>query len=95
MQEIAECSQLYLTNRCDPAVRVPAMYVSPPHVLLTLREGACKAWDVCMHRDPTAIGRTNVMVETFASVINSFVEQISWRTMVSPKQSKKKARELD
>jgi hypothetical protein len=36
-----------------------------------------------MHRDPTAIGRTNVMVETFASVINSFVEQISWRTMVS------------
>jgi hypothetical protein len=30
MQEIAECSQLYLTNRCDPAVRVPAMYVVLP-----------------------------------------------------------------
>jgi hypothetical protein len=25
LQEISECTQLYLTNRCDPAVRVPAM----------------------------------------------------------------------
>jgi hypothetical protein len=36
-----------------------------------------------MHRDPTMIGRTNVMAETFAGVINAFVEQISWKTMVS------------
>lgn len=25
MQEIAECSKLYLANRCEPALRVPAM----------------------------------------------------------------------
>jgi hypothetical protein len=25
LQEISECSQLYLTNRCDPSLRVPAM----------------------------------------------------------------------
>lgn len=35
-----------------------------------------------MQRDPTIIGRTNVMAETFAGVINSFVEAISWKTMV-------------
>jgi hypothetical protein len=37
-----------------------------------------------MHRDPTIVGRTNVMAETFAGVINSFVDPISWKTMVSP-----------
>ena len=36
-----------------------------------------------MQRDPTTVGRTNVMVETFAGVINSFVDPISWKTMVS------------
>lgn len=36
-----------------------------------------------MHRDATMIGRTNVMAETFAGVINAFVEQISWKTMAS------------
>lgn len=35
-----------------------------------------------MHRDPTVVGRTNVMAETFAGVINSFVDPISWKTMV-------------
>ena len=36
-----------------------------------------------MRRDPTMVGRTNVMAETFAGVINSFVDPISWKTMVS------------
>lgn len=35
-----------------------------------------------MQRDPTMVGRTNVMAETFAGVINSFVDPISWKTMV-------------
>lgn len=39
-----------------------------------------------MHRDPTIVGRTNVMAETFAGVINSFVDPISWKTMVCPPQ---------
>ncbi|KAK8849686.1 hypothetical protein IAR55_005021 [Kwoniella newhampshirensis] len=69
LQEIAECTNLYLTNRCDPTLRVPAM------------EAPCKAWDACMNRDPTMVGRINVIAETFAGVINSFVEPISWKTM--------------
>ncbi|WWD20315.1 hypothetical protein CI109_104791 [Kwoniella shandongensis] len=69
LQEIAECTNLYLTNRCDPTFRVPAM------------EAPCKAWDACMNRDPTMVGRINIIAETFAGVINSFVEPISWKTM--------------
>ncbi|ORY34716.1 Di-sulfide bridge nucleocytoplasmic transport domain-domain-containing protein [Naematelia encephala] len=69
LQEIAECSHLYLTNRCDPTLRVPAM------------EAPCKAWEACMQRDPTMVGRVNVVAETFAGVINSFVDPISWKTM--------------
>ncbi|OCF35221.1 nuclear membrane protein [Kwoniella heveanensis BCC8398] len=69
LQEIAECTNLYLTNRCDPTFRVPAM------------EAPCKAWEACMNKDPTTIGRINIVAETFAGVINSFVEPISWKTM--------------
>ncbi|WRT69685.1 uncharacterized protein IL334_006675 [Kwoniella shivajii] len=69
LQEIAECTTLYLTNRCDPVLRVPAM------------EAPCKAWDACMNRDPTMVGRINIIAETFAGVINSFVDPISWKTM--------------
>jgi hypothetical protein len=36
-----------------------------------------------MQRDPTVVGRTNVVAETFAGVINSFVDPISWKTMAS------------
>lgn len=35
-----------------------------------------------MNRDPTVIGRIDVVAETFAGVINSFVDPISWKTMV-------------
>ncbi|WVQ96045.1 hypothetical protein IAU59_003145 [Kwoniella sp. CBS 9459] len=69
LQEIAECTNLYLTNRCDPTFRVPAM------------EAPCKAWEACMNKDPTTIGRINIVAETFAGLINSFVEPISWKTM--------------
>lgn len=45
-------------------------------------EAACRAWELCMNRDPTVIGRIDVVAETFAGVINSFVDPISWKTMV-------------
>lgn len=47
------------------------------------REAPCRAWEACMQRDPTVVGRTNVVAETFAGVINSFVDPISWKTMAS------------
>lgn len=36
-----------------------------------------------MNQDPSAVGRARVAAETFAQVANSFVEEISWKTLVS------------
>jgi Di-sulfide bridge nucleocytoplasmic transport domain len=69
---MAVCSKEYLENRCAPGTRVPAM------------EKACLAWEKCMNRDPTVVGRARVSAETFAEIINSFIEPISYKTMVSP-----------
>lgn len=44
----------------------------------------CKAWQVCMNRDPTIVGRARVGAELIAEVVNGFVEPISWKTLVSP-----------
>lgn len=41
-----------------------------------------------MNRDPTVVGRAKVGAETFAGVVNSFVDPISWKTMVSPYSSR-------
>ncbi|CAK9784020.1 hypothetical protein CC85DRAFT_268284 [Cutaneotrichosporon oleaginosum] len=70
LQEISECSRSYLTNRCEAGTRVPAM------------EAACQGWELCMNRDPKVVGRARVGAETFAGIINSFFETISWKTMV-------------
>jgi hypothetical protein len=37
-----------------------------------------------MNRDPTVVGRAKVSAETFAEIINSFIEPISYKTMVRP-----------
>jgi hypothetical protein len=36
-----------------------------------------------MQRDPAGVGRARVVAETIGEVINSFVEPISWKTLVS------------
>jgi hypothetical protein len=36
-----------------------------------------------MARDPSVVGRAKVGAEMLAEVINSFVEPISWKTLVS------------
>jgi hypothetical protein len=43
----------------------------------------CGAWETCMNRDPTVVGRAKVGAELIAEVINGFVEPISWKTLVS------------
>jgi hypothetical protein len=37
-----------------------------------------------MNRDPTVVGRAKVGAELVAEVVNSFVEPISWKTLVRP-----------
>ena len=70
VQEIAQCALLHKTNLCAQNA-VPAM------------AHQCAAWELCMNRDPTKVGRARVSVEVIAEVVNSFVEPISWKTLVS------------
>jgi hypothetical protein len=68
--EMAVCARHYRENRCDPSTRVPAV------------DKACRGWETCMNRDPSVVSRTRVSAETLAGIINSFVEPISYKTMV-------------
>lgn len=70
LSEISVCSKDYLENRCSPDQRVPAMQM------------ACQAWERCMERDPAKVGRARVSAETFAEIVNSLIEPISYKTMV-------------
>lgn len=42
-----------------------------------------------MNQDPSAVGRARVAAETFAQVANSFVEEISWKTLVNLRRPEK------
>lgn len=70
LAEMSLCKRNYRDNRCAPGMRVPAMEVT------------CERWEKCMTRDPTQVGRARVSAETFAEIINSFIEPISYKTMV-------------
>ena len=70
VQEIAQCQLAYKTNLCAEG-RIPAMTAQ------------CASWETCMNRDPTKVGRAKITFEVFGEVINTFVEQISWKTLVS------------
>ena len=71
LAEIGLCAKNYLTNHCNSPTRVPAL------------ESVCNNWDLCMHRDPNAVKRAALSAHTFAQILNSFVEPISIKTMVS------------
>eukprot|EP00033_Pygsuia_biforma_P005423 GCRY01005984.1.p1 GENE.GCRY01005984.1~~GCRY01005984.1.p1 ORF type:complete len:403 (+),score=52.97 GCRY01005984.1:157-1209(+) len=71
MNEIATCTRHYTDNRCSPvAERLPALEVP------------CNTWASCMNRDPLEVARGRVSAEALAEIINSFVEPISYKTMV-------------
>lgn len=71
LAEMSACARDYISNRCAPDLRVPAM------------EQSCDAWEACMNRDPQAVARARVSAHTFAKIINSFIEPLSVKTMVS------------
>ena len=72
LAEMAACAKNYVDNRCGGDHRLPAL------------EAVCNNWELCMNRDPNGIRRAQVSAHTFAQIINSFVEPISLKTMVSP-----------
>lgn len=68
--EIMQCAKAYVDNRCEPATRIPAM------------ERKCSGWEECMGREVVVVGKTRVVAETLAEVVNGFVDVISFKTMV-------------
>lgn len=68
--QIAGCHKNYLQNRCAPDFRVPAMELS------------CQEWERCMNQDPTKVGRAKVSARTIAEILNGFVNELHWKTLV-------------
>lgn len=64
-QEIMHCSSSYISNRCTPGERVPAM------------ERQCNEWEFCMNRDPKVVNQLRVTAEVIAEVVNGFVESMT------------------
>ncbi|SCV74283.1 BQ2448_6715 [Microbotryum intermedium] len=67
--EILACAKMYVDNRCEPATRLPAL------------ERKCAGWEECMGREIVVVGKTRVVAETLADVVNGFVDVISFKTM--------------
>ncbi|KAI5843973.1 Di-sulfide bridge nucleocytoplasmic transport domain-containing protein [Morchella snyderi] len=63
------CAHEFLVNRCAPGIRVPAL------------QKACAGWERCMNRDHTQVGKAKLSAQTFAEIVESFVEPVSYRTM--------------
>ncbi|CAO3608737.1 unnamed protein product [Cunninghamella blakesleeana] len=63
------CNQEYDRNRCHPSTRLPAM------------EEECRQWQQCLYT-PAWVGKTKVLAETFAEIINGFVDTISLKAIM-------------
>jgi hypothetical protein len=69
--EMIQCAKAYVDNFCQDR-RIPAL------------ERKCNEWEECMNREVVVTGKTRVVAETLAEVVNGFVDVISFKTMVSP-----------
>ncbi|KAF8427822.1 Di-sulfide bridge nucleocytoplasmic transport domain-containing protein [Tirmania nivea] len=69
LSEISECSNQFTANRCGTGYRVPAV------------EALCAKWEACMNQDPDEVGRAKASAQTFAEILNSLIEPISYKAM--------------
>lgn len=69
LSEITACASAYTANRCGTDLQAPAL------------ASACKNWERCSARDPAVVGTARVTAETFAEILNGFVDSVSWKTM--------------
>nr|CDI52317.1 conserved hypothetical protein [Melanopsichium pennsylvanicum 4] len=70
LAEITACTAAYTANRCGTDLQAPAL------------ASACKNWERCSARDPAVVGTARVTAETFAEILNGFVDSVSWKTML-------------
>lgn len=69
--EMAKCAKDFVNNGCAKAGKAPALEIP------------CNEWEHCMNQDPASVGRARISAHTFADILNSFIEPISWKAMVS------------
>lgn len=70
LSEMAHCAKQYAENRCEPSMRLPAL------------ETVCNNWEACMTMDPNSVGRARISAKTFAEILDSFIQPISYKAMV-------------
>lgn len=71
LSEMAHCAKQYAENRCEPSMRLPAL------------ETVCNNWEACMTMDPNSVGRARISAKTFAEILDSFIQPISYKAMVN------------
>ncbi|KAJ3370830.1 hypothetical protein GGF31_003858 [Allomyces arbusculus] len=67
--KIDECARQYVTNRCDPATRVPAV------------NAFCLDLEKCMQADPTRVPATALSAAAVAELIDAFVAKLSYKSL--------------
>ncbi|BGO94103.1 hypothetical protein NBRC10512_002874 [Rhodotorula toruloides] len=67
--EIVQCAKAYVDNFCQEK-RMPAL------------ARQCVEWEECMNKEVVVVGKTRVVAETLAEVVNGFVDVISLKTML-------------
>ncbi|KAH9815525.1 Di-sulfide bridge nucleocytoplasmic transport domain-containing protein [Melampsora americana] len=70
-QEIQICTDEYNNNRCFP-ISQRTKFI----------EQHCIEWERCMNQNPSLLSKSKIGAETFAEVMNGFVDVISWKTMI-------------
>ncbi|OBZ81407.1 Nucleus export protein BRR6 [Choanephora cucurbitarum] len=63
------CQHQYDINRCAPHTRLPAV------------QHLCREWEQCMYR-PMDVSKSQILAETLASMLNTFVNTLSLKSLV-------------
>ncbi|KAL9107182.1 MAG: hypothetical protein Q9227_007882 [Pyrenula ochraceoflavens] len=69
--QMATCRNNWEINGCGGPRPPPAL------------EQDCAKWEVCMNQDPQAIQGARIGAATWAAILNGFVDELKWKTMVS------------
>lgn len=68
--KIAACAKSYLINSCA------SITGSIPHMV-----SICNEWADCMQQDPDHVDRLSVLGEVFSSLLNAFIDPLSWKVV--------------
>lgn len=71
LDEMDVCAREYTTNGCHNKGTLPPALIT-----------VCEKWDTCMNRDPSNVGVATLGAHTYGEILNSFVDPISFKSMV-------------